>query len=592
MRNGKDSSKKSGLDPHPAATGLDRRDFLKSSLAVGATALVGAGMAGCAAVAHAEEPTGEPEIVTSSTEGLYGELPKDGFYVGPNATPVPPLPVPATWDDVADVVVVGTGAGGCAATLYCATKGQKVITVEKNPMCGGASATATAFVCQGGTRAQNAAGLPFDIEALTTKYMGRIAYKPGLSQRKMTRQMIVKGPEAIDWFIDQGGPMKLTTPITYVATNEWDGERGVNATNYASEKAVELGADIRLETECIRLIKEGERVVGIKVKELTSGLEYCIKGERGVILCAGGFTGNFDMLRRWCPSAAQTCKTASTFPGDDGLCVRLGQGAGAAMAGWDSFLAFDGGLDVGDWYHRIKEGDVQVARQPWLGIDNRGNRYPYIAFALEGWGSLFHQAQIFQGLPNSTGYVFFDKNWEKNTLLFNEGGCRRGETPQVISPHERTAVDPDDWTQGVRRGLERGHIKTADNFADIATQLDLDPAIVTEAVDKWNKMCEEGSDPDLGFDPLWLIPLKDPPFYGMVIGSQLLATQCGLQVNENFEVLDEAGKAIPGFYAATMTVGGVAGNNTNGSLSAPVGTLNLSWTTGYVAAQSILGELG
>lgn len=49
-----------------------------------------------------------------------------------------PLDPPASWDREVDLVVVGTGGGGLAATTLAAESGSSVIAVEKEGTVGGA----------------------------------------------------------------------------------------------------------------------------------------------------------------------------------------------------------------------------------------------------------------------------------------------------------------------------------------------------------------------------------------------------------------------------------------------------------------------
>lgn len=558
---------------------LDRRSFLKGSLFVGA-GVAGAGLLTTGIThAYAVDP-----VETSVAENTL-----------PEAQPIPPLPVPAVWEESSQVVIVGTGGAALAAALYLAQKGTEVFVVEKNPGWGGITATAAAWLTPGGTKAHEARGITeFDVDALTDKYLNYQPYPANGHQRQLVRHTIAKGAEFYDWFIDNGAPMVLVSPTTYVAMGEDKGTRAVNASNFAYHKALELGATVRLRTQCIGLVEDGGTVVGIKVKDLVEDREYHIKADKAVLLASGGYTGNFDMLKRWCPTVMNTVKTAATYPGDDGACTRMAQGVGAGMDGWDSYFAFCGGLDVGEWNHRIRDGDVQVARQPWLGIDVTGVRYPYVSsHDAENplWNAFYLQAQTLQSLPGSWGYVFFDSNWLEYTTSYAEKGCREGETPENAKRSQLLAIDPYTWTDGVERALERGHIKTSDDFAQIATELGLDPAIVLKAVDDWNALCEKGVDEELGFEAQWLNPLSKPPYFGVKLGSNLLSTQCGLFINTQMQVLTPQGAPIPGLYAASTTIGGMIGNSSNGSgKSSPYGSCGLTWVTGYMAAQGILGE--
>jgi len=53
-----------------------------------------------------------------------------------------------------------------------------------------------------------------------------------------------------------------------------------------------------------------------------------------------------------------------------------------------------------------------------------------------------------------------------------------------------------------------------------------------------------------------LIPLNQPPYYGVKMGSSYLNTLGGIRINENMEVLDTKDNPIRGLYAAGVDTGG------------------------------------
>ena len=117
---------------------LDRRSFLKGAAITGGAAAL-FGVAGCGPVAT--------EAVDSNGEARS------------EADPILPLDPPASWDREVDLVVVGTGGGGLAATTLAAESGSSVIAVEKEGTVGGATRHALGYVIfAGGSKLQNELG--------------------------------------------------------------------------------------------------------------------------------------------------------------------------------------------------------------------------------------------------------------------------------------------------------------------------------------------------------------------------------------------------------------------------------------------------
>lgn len=104
-------------------------------------------------------------------------------------------------------------------------------------------------------------------------------------------------------------------------------------------------------------------------------------------------------------------------------------------------------------------------------------------------------------------------------------------------------------------------------------------------------LCDAGSDPLYHYAPEWLNKVSDAPFYGAKVGGTVLATMCGLTVDEEMRVLNEKGLPIDGLYAAGCTVGGLGGDCTYGDCRNLGGGVAMAAGTAYQAAKSICSEL-
>ena len=94
------------------ATPLNRRDFLAASAAT-------AGAAALAAV---------PGLACADAAGSAGDEARAAFEAA--AAPIPPVDVPASWDEERQIVVVGSGAAGVNASIRLAQAGYEQIRVR------------------------------------------------------------------------------------------------------------------------------------------------------------------------------------------------------------------------------------------------------------------------------------------------------------------------------------------------------------------------------------------------------------------------------------------------------------------------------
>jgi len=592
---------------------LSRRAFLKGGATVGAVAaLGGVTLAGCTPSSQQSEST------TTTPTGTTD------VAAGPDADPIPPVEAPASWDAEADVVVVGTGGGGLAASLYLSQQGNSIIAIEKEGQVGGATRHAAAFAnpC-GGTKEQNEMGFgipSFPPDPIVYFRIFNSEHNYSVDQDLMLN-MIRTAPEAVDWFLVQDGIDFVCQGAKWLDREVAEGRHyngfGMSRACDAFEKSIASeGGEILLNTKCETLVFDGERVLGVKVTD-ANGADMFIKGNKGVILCAGGIGMNKDLIAKYLPSAVKGAVQGGPMPYHTGEAFRMGLGVGADYSGFNSWCVWEGAIDEsiaggdGQFWHYFYRGERQLFHNPWLVIDKRGKRQPYYAKDItQGFDATKAGNNLGDVITTSAwmsaigGHVYsicdsnFPENIYKNytTAPGNTDVCRLPVDDQNKIDPKAAALYSADWLGEVDEAVARGAVKKADTIEELADMLLLDRDIVVKAVENWNSICAKGVDDELAYpyDESWLHPVADPPFYAAIVGGQLGKTMCGLRVGENLQVLDPDGKTIPGLFANFSTAGGFSGEGDYAGFWNPTiwGGNAASWISGYIAAKELLKKEG
>ncbi len=604
-----------GFENEDKSFEFSRRSFLKGGAAIGAAALGGAALAGCAPTKSQGESTKEEEL-NEVTARLKERA--SGADL-PDAAPILPVSAPDSWNQEVDVVVVGTGGAGLAATTYLAQQGYSVVALEKQSEVGGATRHgATYAITSGGTRDQNAIEFalptyPLDPHAFSRMYQIDNQYSV---DQYLIENIVSLAGEATDWLIDQDG-----VQLQFIGGVKWhdadivEGKQNVvfgmeNTVNAMEQNAIHAGAEIKLQCACETLVSDGDRVLGVKALD-SDGQELFIKANMGVILCAGGMGMNKDLIKAYLPSAWEGVVQGGPMPYHTGEAFRMGLGVGADYSGYDSWSCWESAIDEetsggdGSFWHYFWHGERQLFHNPWLIINVRGQRVPYYAQGIQPdypspggqMGDMSNcsawMSQIGHRVYSICDSTFPDTVFKMNTTAPDQSDRSRiplTDPDLIIEPAKRLVSA--DWLGEVEEAVERGAVKKADTLEELASQLGLDSEVVVDAVERWNALCERGEDDELAcpYDASWLNPVKEPPYYAAILGGQIGKTMCGLRVDERFQVMKSDGKAIPGLYAAFSTAGGLSGEANYGCPwnSTLYGGVAMTWTSGYIAAKMLM----
>lgn len=322
-----------------------------------------------------------------------------------------------TWHMDTDVAIVGFGGAGACAAIEAADAGREAVIFEASSASGGSTAMSSAEIYMGGgggTRVQQACGFEDATEDMFTYMM--MCAGPQADEAKI-RDYCENSRSHFDWLVDKGVPFKdsfhktraimcLTDDgLLYTGSEKaWpyaehakpaprghnlyiEGDNGgplfmkIMTENVEQRDAVTVEYDVR----ALTLITDDERrVVGLVVRK--DGQELNVRARQGVILCAGGFVMNEDMLQKYAPKLLAGNQQIGN-PGDTGAGILMGMGVGGAAVNMhEGFISLPyyppasitGGILVNDKGQRLINEDVYHSRLGNAILNDVGQRFYFI----------------------------------------------------------------------------------------------------------------------------------------------------------------------------------------------------------------------
>jgi flavocytochrome c len=436
------------------------------------------------------------------------------------------------WDEAADVVVVGGGFAGLAAAIEARSAGASVIILEKMHACGGNSIISAGGIAAAGTEMQRQRGIEDSPQVMAEDMM---AAGLGLNHPDLVRTVAERANEAFEWTIDVLGVQYLdrvdifgghSVPRCYATHND----SGSAIIKPQLAKLRELGIEPRTHVllEDLVLDKQGT-VRGVRVREgyryprRDSGQPRAIGAEKAVVLASGGFGADVRFRRAQDPRLTATIDTTNKRSSTAEVLLQALR-LGAAP---------------------VHLSHIQLG--PWTSPDERGYGAgpffsDYIAFPL---GLVVHP---------ETGRRFVNELADRKKLA--DSILQVGHP--CIAVADATAVAQSGYS--IERALRKGVVQPFDSLRGLAAAYGLPPQALEEAVARFNRGVERGTDEDFGKPVMPAArPLECPPFYGMRLWPKVHYTMGGIRIDTSARVIDLEGVPIPRLYAAGEITGGVHG---------------------------------
>jgi 3-oxosteroid 1-dehydrogenase len=561
----------------------------------------------------------------------------------------------ARWDEITDVVVVGTGAGGMTSALLARDGGADVLVIEKDEFIGGTTAAsggdmwipcnrhikdldtrddAIAYVTRlsdgraadptlieeyvdtandallyleehtefdtlphigledyysvvpgriPGTkefpRSVSAKAYPV-VERLGIEGAKRILLGPWVRPVEIAYGEQLETGKVTDVALFYGGQQRITVTTEEYEKRKKEGWRARGGALIAPlYKALsDRGVEVRSSFPAKSLITDDEGAV-IGVIAGPAGQEKRIGARRGVVLAAGGFEWNAEMVKTFLGYEVKPC-TPWSNTGDG---HQMAMAVGAKLGHMNGFFSYG------------------VMYDPWkLGRD--GDPLPQMEMGL-GAGSIIVNQQAKRFMHGGYTYNdfchpfnFFD---QRNPGYTNKGpawcvfGADHLTRPYgVMGSQLVTETDGEVKVVGPAEQPAPEWFVVANTVADLAKKMGVDPGVLEDTIDQYNEYAEKGEDPEwkdpgqiralTGPDNVNIKPIKGP-FGAIQQWPGTIGTNGGLRIDKDARVLGNFAPIIDGLYAAGNTSSSVLGATYPGG----GGCVGPSMVTGFWAGKHL-----
>lgn len=532
------------------------------------------------------------------------------------------------------VLVIGMGGSGTYAALRTAESGAQVLAIEKQARYGGTTALTSEIESINPPRIKEQYNNGEDFCDAAAMRQAWSDYVEGDAKEEIIDLFFENSGPALDWLaLDHGAvfdyePQAGFTDVdVYKVKFQWypnKDERTPGAPTYGYNKAeiasyfdrlvkdfTDLGGQYMLETEAYELIVEDGKCTGVNARNLADGTEYTIHAD-AVVIATGGFLGNAEMTEKYLSDEYFPLKGEWKIYGsyrNDGKMIQSAIDNGAAtynigmppevhMSGTTDFI---NALDYGFEIHKVEGAlDFNTGREPiWTVAD-----LPLIMGVSSNSLAVAPNGKRFTGEP---GIAMLDP-WIAGPNYYSiwsaeqiDGIVNEGLKVDVIGPAvgflgHRGSIPSGTPLPGAYDvldiAIERGFVFKDDTIEALAEQIGVDPAALSETVTTYNGYCEAGEDAEFGKPASDLVKIGEGPYYAIKMASYSYNTVAGLDIDEQFRVLNTEGAPIEGLYALGSDSAGVLFTEKKPYVT--FGGANNGWalTSAYVAGPIIAEYVG
>lgn len=436
----------------------------------------------------------------------------------------------------ADVVVVGSGAAGLAATLRLQQLGIKVILLEKNSYLGGTLKYSDGTLTVTGSEIQTEEGNTKDNAELLGQDL--MVYGGSSGNADLIRVFAENTGDTVNWMKNDLG-IDFDTKTGLQSAEGYSSDR-ILYYDGSAEKVSDLlvseidvsGAKVMKNTRAIGLKQDNGKVTGV-IARTSTGKIYDITAD-AVVLAAGGCGANSSLTGEVIGNSLYGGTQSST---GDAIILGRDEGLNVASSALSEAQYSYAGISLSDTVGvMVEDANLAAMDSGYVLVNSSGQRF------------------VSETASNSEilGAELMQKDGVMYAVLTQEAF---NEWRAELEKRTDLSTEIADW-------LDSDSIFKGDTIEDAAEAAGIDSTILKNTIDVYDHIISTQEDTVYERDSEHLgksfkdtsayYIIKEQPCYYETLG--------GITVNSDMQVLNQDGNAIEGLYAAGECVGDVFGS--------------------------------
>ncbi len=450
-----------------------------------------------------------------------------------------------------EVVVIGAGGAGLVAAASAHENGAEVIVLEKQATVGGSTALSGGGISATGTRFQEERGIEDTKQSWMELWKERQATSnpDGLYPNyEFVDQFMDAAVVTTEWLTDYvgheyGAVMGYgVDPVERLHFPVMDGSAGggtVLIQNIETFVKSE-GIDVLTETPAKELITDEKgNVIGV----LAEGREGEVKiYAKKIILAAGGFAKNEELLERLVPKAVGTAAMSAAAAGSMGDGILMAEKVGA-----------------------------ELYEEPWVIGLGVATKVPGTQSLMMDWSKVY---------VNEKGERFTSE--EIHYAIATNKILEQDQPWAIIDSAESNIL----LLEAAEAGLSTGEVVKAETLEVLAEEMNVPVEVFVETMSTFNEGVASGND-SMGKSKDYLFAIEKAPYYAIKLYGKTMGTFAGVKTNDDFQVLNTDGDVISNLYAVGENANRILYNQVYMSGSAVQFALTSGRLAGAHAAQTL-----